>query len=152
MEQVTGRLSPAEISTELASHRTGLSLQRTRMSADRTLMSIIRTALSLISFGFTIYQFLGKLAPSSGGDMALPARRFGIALVVLGIVMLAGGIAAHLSFMLALRRERGALVDAGLLGRDGAFPLSLTLVTSVLLLALGFVAMLNMAFGVGPLQ
>jgi len=122
------------------------------MSADRTLMSIIRTALSLISFGFTIYQFLGKLAPSSGGDMALPARRFGIALVVLGIVMLAGGIAAHLSFMLALRRERGALVDAGLLGRDGAFPLSLTLVTSVLLLALGFVAMLNMAFGVGPLQ
>ena len=152
MERIKGTSTSAEIATELASHRTGLSLQRTRMSADRTLMSIIRTALSLISFGFTIYQFLGKLAPAGGGDMAPSARRFGIALVVLGVVMLTGGITTHLKFMIALRNERSMLVTGGLLSRDSVFPLSLTLVTSVLLLALGLVAMLNMALGIGPLQ
>lgn len=152
MERTKGTSSSAEMATELASHRTGLSLQRTRMSADRTLMAIIRTALSLISFGFTIYQFLGKLAPAGGADMGPSARRFGIALVVLGVVMLAGGIATHLKFMMALRDERRQLVSGGLLSRDSVFPLSLTLVTSVLLLALGFVAMLNMALGIGPLQ
>jgi uncharacterized membrane protein YidH (DUF202 family) len=59
------------------------------MSADRTLMSVIRTSLSLISFGFTIYQFFGKLRESNvlvGGVHA--ARNFGSALVWLGIGML----------------------------------------------------------------
>lgn len=152
MERITGTASSSEIATELASHRTGLSLQRTRMSADRTLMSIIRTALSLISFGFTIYQLLGKLALAGSADMTPSARRFGIALVVLGVLMLAGGIATHLKFMIALRHERRQLVSGGLLSRDSIFPLSLTLVTAVLLLALGFIAMLNMSLGMGPLQ
>lgn len=152
MDSVTGQSPTSAISTELASHRTGLSLQRTRMSADRTLMSIIRTALSLISFGFTIYQFLGKITLDQTADMAPSARRFGMALVGLGVIMLVGGIATHLAFMISLRRERNLLVASDLLSRDSVFPVSLTLVTATLLLALGFVAMLNMVFRIGPLQ
>jgi putative membrane protein len=152
MDHITGKSPTAAVSTELASRRTGLSLQRTRMSADRTLMSIIRTALSLISFGFTIYQFLGKLAQAGVGEMAASARNFGVALVVLGIAMLTGGIAVHLQYMASLRRERALLIASGLLSPESVFPLSLTLVTAVLLLALGFMAVLSMAFQIGPFR
>jgi len=55
-----------DTNTELAARRTGMSFQRTRMSADRTLMSVIRTSLSLIGFGFTIFQFFGRLNTTAG--------------------------------------------------------------------------------------
>jgi len=82
--------------TELAMRRTGMSFQRTRMSADRTLMAVIRTSLSLIGFGFTIYQFLGRLNFANSVDAA---RNFGVSLVVLGIAMITMGIIYHLKFM-----------------------------------------------------
>ena len=93
--------------TEMSSRRTGMSFQRSRMSAERTLMSVIRTALSLISFGFTIYQFLGRLLEEklvSGAPHA--ARNFGQALVWLGVGMLIVGIVYHIQFMLGLRKVR----------------------------------------------
>ena len=101
-----------DISTELAARRTGMSFQRTRMSADRTLMSVIRTSLSLIGFGFTIYQVFHKAFQAGmlkSGDAPL---NFGIALVLLGITMLAVGIVYHLRFMLALgARARDGRLD-----------------------------------------
>src|SRR5512143_569597 len=99
--------SPSDaVSTELASRRTGMSFQRTRMSADRTLMSVIRTALSLIGFGFTIFQVFHKLHESGVMKSSEAARNFGIALVVIGITTLVGGIGYHALFMTELRRER----------------------------------------------
>src|SRR5208282_5978427 len=70
----------SDLSTELASRRTGMSFQRTRMSADRTLMSIIRTSLSLIGFGFTIFQLFEKLRDAQVLRRAEAPRNFGIAL------------------------------------------------------------------------
>ena len=137
-------------SVELASRRTGMSFQRTRMSADRTLMSVIRTSLSLISFGFTIYQVFEKAMHKGLLEGSEPARNFGVTLVALGIGMLALGILYHVQFMLGLRHERSAMRAAGLIHGESRFPVSLTLVTAVILLIVGIFAILNMVFHFGP--
>src|SRR5262249_37914803 len=148
--KVTAQSLPDEISVELSSRRTGMSFQRTRMSADRTLMSVIRTALPLISFGFTIFQFFQKLAVTStlGGNQ--PVRRFGIALVMLGIGMLIFGIGYHLVFMRGLRRERMQMKSDGLIHANSTFPISLTLLTAIVLLGIGVLAVVSMIFKIGP--
>ena len=142
-------MTPDEMSVELSSRRTGMSFQRTRMSADRTLMSVIRTSLSLISFGFTIYQAFGKLAETQGWGSA-PARRFGVALVLLGVIMLVVGIAYHLAFMAGLRHERERMKMDGLVHAESHFPVSMTLIVAVLLLATGLLAITSMVFRMGP--
>jgi putative membrane protein len=115
-ESITSASNPSAISFELASRNTGLAVRRTRMSADRTLMSVIRTSLSLLSFGFTISQIFQKLTESKmvQGD-SIAGRRFGIALVPVGILMLVFGILYHLQFMLALRSARNRLTEDGLI-------------------------------------
>ena len=142
----------AKTSDELAARRTGMAFQRTRMAADRTLMAVMRTSLSLIGFGFTIFQFFQKLkdAGTIGHDNA--ARRFGTALVVLGIALLVGGIGYHVSYMAELRRLRAAMKAEGALYAETTFPVSLSLLVAVLLLILGVVAIASMAFDVGPLE
>jgi putative membrane protein len=150
MEEVTAKSSSEAISVELSSRRTGMSFQRTRMSADRTLMSVIRTSLSLISFGFTIFQFFEKMRDAGTVAHAAAPRNFGVTLVLLGIVMLVIGIVYHLQFMIGLRHERGALRDAGLIHAESRFPPSLTLITAVILLVIGVVAIFSMVFQAGP--
>ncbi len=133
-------------SAQMSSRRTELSLHRTRMSADRTLMSIIRTALSLISFGFTIFQFFRYLKQSAGAtQLPLAAgKNFGLALVLLGVGMLALGMWNHVQFMLKLRASRQELIDAGLVVQIDHFPLSTTLVTAAALFMIGFGALVEM--------
>jgi putative membrane protein len=150
MQPTTSKPSEDRISVELSSRRTGMSFQRTRMSADRTLMSVIRTSLSLIGFGFTIFQFFQKLRDAGTLTHAGSARNFGITLVALGILMLIGGILYHLQFMLGLREERKAMVAAGLVHGQSHFPVSLTLITAVLLLVIGIAAIISMVFQIGP--
>ena len=139
-----------DVSTELSSRRTGMSFQRTRLSADRTLMSVIRTSLSLIGFGFTIFQFFQKLKDQSILTGAAPARNFGMALVFLGVAMLVIGIVYHIQFMLGLRRERESMKAAGLIHGESQFPVSLTLITAILLLLIGIAAIGSMVFDIGP--
>lgn len=137
---------------ELAARRTGMAFQRTRMAADRTLMAVMRTSLSLIGFGFTIFQFFQKLIQAGSITHDHAARRFGMALVVLGITMLVGGIWYHVSYMTELRRMRAAMKAEGTLFAQSRFPVSLSLLTAVLLLVLGVLAIASMAFDVGPLN
>ena len=144
-------LTTEQASVELSSRRTGMSFQRTRMSADRTLMSVIRTSLSLIGFGFTIFQVFQKLHDANVLRSSMAPRRFGEALVVIGIAMLISGIAYHVYFMVGLRRERDAMKAQGLVHAESTFPISLTLLVALLLLALGFVAISSMVFDIGPL-
>ena len=147
---VTSASEPDRISVELSARRTGMSFQRTRMSADRTLMSVIRTALSLISFGFTIYQVFEKAREHGVITHAGSSRNFGITLVLFGILMLAGGIVYHLRFMIGLRQERKALAADDLIHAESEFPVSMTLITAALLLALGVFAIAGMIFRSGP--
>lgn len=139
-----------DTSVELSARRTGMSFQRTRMSADRTLMSVIRTSLSLIGFGFTIFQFFDKLRDAGTITHAAAPRNFGLALVLIGVLMLIGGIIYHVRFMLGLRQERASMTAAGLIHGESVFPVSMTLITAILLLLVGITASVSMMFRVGP--
>ena len=150
MAPVTIASKPDDISVELSSRRTGMSFQRTRMSADRTLMSVIRTSLSLIGFGFTIFQFFEKMKEAGTLAHAGAPRNFGITLVALGILMLIGGIIYHLQFMMHLRHQREAMIAEGLVHGESQFPVSLTLLTAVILLLIGITAITSMLFNIGP--
>ncbi len=136
--------------TEMSMRRTGMSFQRTRMSADRTLMSVIRTSLSLIGFGFTIFQFFGKLKEAGTLTHAGAPRNFGITLVLLGIVMLVLGIVYHVQFMLGLRHMRDEMRTEGLIHGESVFPVSLTLIVAIALLAVGVLAIADMLLEFGP--
>jgi putative membrane protein len=129
-----------------------MSFQRTRMSADRTLMSVMRTSLSLIGFGFTISQVFAKAHEAGILKSSHAAHNFGIALVALGIGMLVVGIAYHVVFMAGLRRERQQMKADGLIHAESVFPLSLTLMTALLLLVIGVLAIASIAFGIGPFE
>ncbi|MDR0182066.1 YidH family protein [Lysobacter arvi] len=137
-------------STELASRRTGMAFQRTRLAADRTLMAVIRTSLSLLSFGFTIHKVFDQLKENGVIAHAASGRNFGLSLVLIGAFVLLMGIVYHAWFMIALRRERGGMRDAGMLHAESPFPPSMTLVTALLLLALGVATAVSMIYRVGP--
>src|SRR5215813_5535092 len=155
-EEIDHEINDHEVnlmSAELSSRRTALAFQRTRMSADRTLMAVIRTSLSLIGFGFTIYQFFRYLRETAGEPQLLRSeapRKFSMALVMLGVVMLSLGIWKHVAFMLELRAERKTFVDQGLIPGDDKFPISITLITATLLLTIGLIAIVGMAMSAGP--
>ena len=148
--RVTAESDAGRINTELSSRRTGMSFQRTRMSADRTLMSVMRTSLSLIGFGFTIFQVFSKAHEAGMLKSSNAAHNFGIALVLIGVAMLVVGIGYHVVFMYGLRRERALLKADGLIHAESQFPLSLTLMTALLLLLIGLLAIASMVFGIGP--
>jgi putative membrane protein len=139
-----------DVNTELAARRTGMAFQRTRLAEDRTLMAVIRTALSLIGFGFTIFQFFQRLRDETVITRAEAPRNFGLVLVVLGVLMLLFGILYHVLFMVGLRRLRESMRQDGLIHGETVFPVSLTLITAVLLLAVGLAALFSMEFHVAP--
>lgn len=142
--------SRSDVTTELASRRTGMAFQRTRLAEDRTLMAVIRTSLSLIGFGFTIFQFFQSLREQDFILKAAAPRRFGMSLVGLGVLMLILSIVYHIRFMLGLRRLRRAMSEEQLIHGETDFPVSLTLITALLLLAIGIFAIASMEFQVGP--
>ena len=148
--RVTSASSAAEVSTELASRRTGMSFQRTRLSADRTLMSVIRTSLSLIGFGFTIFQVFQKAHEAQILKSSEAPRHFGEALVWLGLAMLVVGIVYHVMFMLGLRRERQMLKADGLIHAESGYPVSFTLIVAIVVFAIGALAIASMVFHIGP--
>ena len=147
---MTGPDLKFDVNTELAARRTGMAFQRTRLAEDRTLMAVIRTSLSLIGFGFTIFQFFQSLREEGVITKAAAPRHFGVALVGVGILMLILGIAYHVRYMLGLRRLRQSMAEEGLIYGETVFPVSLTLITAILLLAIGLTAIVSMAFQIGP--
>ena len=52
--------------------------------------------------------------------------------------------------MIGLRREREAMREAGLIHAESVFPPSMTLVTALVLLIVGIVAIFSMVFQAGP--
>lgn len=141
-----------DASTELSANRTALSFDRTALSSDRTLMAGVRTSLALIGFGFTIFQFFHTLNTKYAGG-ALPAnapRRFGFALIMLGVVMLSVGILNHWHETKARRARRQSLVERNLLHGPEAKKLNSATVVAVLLLIVGLLAVLSVVARVGP--
>lgn len=137
---------------KMASMRTNLAFQRNRLAADRTLMAIVRTSLSMIGFGFTIYTFFTNFMRREGALGLLPVEapsRFGLALICLGVLLLALGIANHYRYMRVLRAQRIDFINLGLLPQKDDFPVSLTLITAFLLIMVGVVAALSIIFRAG---
>jgi len=123
-------------SVELSSNRTSLSFERTRMSSDRTLMSTVRTSLSLIGFGFTIYQVLGK-ASGILPRASETARNAGLAMLFLGLAILAMGIVSHSLFDRELGKRRDRLYNAELLRHGAHYRMTPTYFSALALLGIG---------------
>lgn len=131
--------------SELASNRTSLSFERTRMGADRTLMSTVRTSLSLISFGFTIHSVFAKGANIIQGAN-VTGRNLGLALLVMGVVLLVTGIMAHARFDRALIARRDRLHGMGLLRTPADYHATPTYLIAIALLVAGLAALGSIAW------
>ncbi len=120
-----------------------LGYERTRLAADRTLMAWIRTSVSMISFGFSIYKFFQYLLESNltaGHLQHYAPRNFGVALVSLGMILLALAILEYFLFLRNLTRETGQ-----------KYPISTALVAALLLSAIGVLVLVNLLFRTGPI-
>jgi putative membrane protein len=129
--------------TDMAAQRTELAYQRNRFAADRTLMAIMRTSLSMIGFGFTIFSFFNSVTAREAIGHIVPGRapgRFGLALVVLGVLQLVAGIAAHMHSMGKLRRQHHWLIDSEWGSSIDPIDRSLIMVSAIALLLIGLVA------------
>lgn len=143
-------MSPDEISVELSSNRTAMSFTRTAMSSDRTLMSVVRTSLSLIGFGFTIFQFFHTLSDKfvQGGLSPQTPRRFGLALIIIGVILLGLGISNHLQETKLRRERRQRLFDRNLIAHPEPVKVSNVMVVAILLLLIGLAAMVHVGLRV----
>jgi putative membrane protein len=120
-----------------------LGYERTRLAADRTLMAWIRTSVSMISFGFSIYKFFQYLLETNlaAGQLKHSApRNFGVALVILGMILLALAIVEYFLFLRDLSRETGQ-----------KYPISTALIAAILLSVIGILVLINLLFRVGPI-
>ncbi len=117
-----------------------LAIERTIMAAERTLMSWTRTSISLISFGFTIYKFLQYMQEQGKAvivrDPAGP-RNFGLALIFIGMIAL---LAASIQYRQLQRK----------LKPQKKLPLSLSVAVAWSIMLLGFFALTNILFQLGP--
>jgi len=141
-----------DISTELAAQRTAMSFDRTALASDRTLMAGVRTSLALIGFGFTIFQFFHTLN-SKFLDGALPAaapRRFGLTLIVIGVIFLTLAILNHRSETKMRRLRRQNLFERALIHSVEANQVNSAMVIAILLLLTGLFAILRVGLSIGP--
>lgn len=85
---------PAQIQVDLA-------LSRTLLASDRTILAWIRTSLALFGFGFTLAKFVHGYIASGAlqGFNKDSSRNIGIAMVILGLGGLLGGIIEHVKTM-----------------------------------------------------
>jgi putative membrane protein len=92
---------------DVASDRSSLARFRTQLALDRTTLAWIRTTLTFATFGFGTVGFFRTLRERSATPESVRlhenAIRFGVALLVLGIV---ATILAGVSHWLTLRRLR----------------------------------------------
>ena len=147
----TRELIGGDASTELASNRTAMSFDRTALSNDRTLMSVVRTSLSLIGFGFTIFQFFHKLSDQFVKGLSPESpRRFGLALIVLGVILLTVGIYNHAHGTHERRLRRQTLFEQGLIHHPEIKRPNSAMIIAILLLIVGVLAALRVAISVGP--
>ncbi|MHC4089182.1 MAG: YidH family protein [Planctomycetota bacterium] len=113
--------------------RVPAALVRTALSSEQTLMSWVRTSLSLSTFGFAIAKFFQYLAGQANTSLAAGPRRLGIALILLGVLVLTAAVVEHLLRIRGLK-EQGLPADASSflpLGSAGA------------MLAIGLVALVS---------
>jgi len=92
---------------DLARERTGMAKLRTQIALDRTTLAWIRTTVAMATFGFGTVGFFRSFREKNptleAVRMQQGAIRFGVALIVLGIV---ATVLAGISHWFTLRRLR----------------------------------------------
>lgn len=121
--------------TGLAKDRTTFARFRTQLALDRTTLAWIRTSLAMATFGFGTVGFFRSLRMASPTPEAVQlhasAIRFGVALMVIGIVVTVLSGISHWFALGRLRREEPPVLPR--------WPLSVTV--AMLLAVLGLVAL-----------
>jgi putative membrane protein len=109
-----GHSNAGDASVGLAHQRTGLASFRTQLALDRTTLAWIRTTLTMASFGFGMVAFFRSLQQQSPNEETIHlhegAVRFGLALIVLGVVATVLAGASHWFALRRLRRGDALLV------------------------------------------
>jgi len=104
------------------------------------------------------YNDLHHLTRAGGGAAGVFFTHPGLAISVMHAfvdeivltAMLVLGIIYQIAFMLELRRSREQLRRDGLIHGESEFPVSLTVIVAVMLLAIGVMAVVSMVYRVGP--
>jgi uncharacterized membrane protein YidH (DUF202 family) len=106
----------------LAESRTKLAKFRTQMALDRTTLAWIRTTLTMATFGFGTVAFFRAVREKSPTPetihMHQAAIRFGVALILLGVVASVLAAGSHWSTLRRLRRNEAPILSQ--------WPLSIT--------------------------
>jgi uncharacterized membrane protein YidH (DUF202 family) len=120
---------------EPAQDRTGLARFRTNLALDRTTLAWIRTTLSMTTFGFGTVSFFRALREKSPTPLTIEihenAIKFGVALIVIGIVASLLVAITHASSLRRLHRNETPQI--------GGWSMSITL--DLLLAATGLVSL-----------
>src|ERR1700722_9372984 len=116
----------------LAEERTELAIFRVSLALDRTTLAWVRTTLTMSSFGLGMIAFFRTIRMQANTPESVrlheAAIRFGVALVVMGVVATAMVAVAHVSSLRKLR--------AGEVPMVAKWPLSISLALLLALLAL----------------
>jgi putative membrane protein len=121
-----------------------LDIERTRLAAERTMMALLTTGLSFISFGFTIYTFLLYVREAEEAKPRIQAngpKSMGLALISVGVFVLAAGSWQHWQFVRQLQKQSARKL-----------PWSVTLAAALVLGAIGVIAILTVLIRVWPFR
>ncbi len=126
---------PADPRVDLARERTGMAKFRTQIALDRTTLAWVRTTLTMATFGFGTVGFFRSLRQENPTPDAIHmhegAIRFGLALIVLGIVSTLLAMISHWLTLRRLRRDEIPVLTQ--------WPLSITV--AMLLTVIGLVSL-----------
>jgi putative membrane protein len=103
---------PARPAPSEAMESERLEVERALMDADRVMLQIVQTSLSLIGIGVTIYTLFSNWAVRGVALADRMASRLGIALLVIGLLLLVGGIASQARYRFTLMRRAARAREA----------------------------------------
>jgi inner membrane protein YidH len=127
----------ADPRVDLARERTDMAKFRTQIALDRTTLAWVRTTLTMATFGFGTVGFFRSLRQANPTPYAIlmheGAIRFGLALIILGIVATVLAIISHWFTLRRLHRDELPVLTQ--------WPLSITV--AMLLTVIGLVSLWN---------
>lgn len=135
---------------ELASCQASLAFERTLITLDQSLMGAVRTSLALISFGFALVLFFHHVSEVMGTDLRVPARNFGLSLLLMGTALVTAGLLGHRKRYKDLRSRMDELYRRDLLLEGCPYRHSPIAIFALLLLFAALLTMLGILIRIGP--